>query len=267
MFSILVASQITALFMGISFLAPATWANQCAAGIGPFILTFLGAHLFVCFFEWPFHRYVLHATVHPWLAYFSRSHRNHHALTAITLRPNMAGPGKIVLNEYPIMKEEQYEDAVFPPYALLAFWTLFTPLLILTQQLLPRAPVFLGGYLAIAWSMFTYEVFHSIEHYSYEWWKTATDHPRFGWFWKKVYGFHHFHHANIGANEAISGFFGLPVADWFFRTYNQPQELLLNNRIATAKEFQVKQPWPFVVWLDRWARQRETTISYQKRNK
>ena len=262
-FSLQLFLQFALLLIGLRFLAPALWAQQVAAGPGAFVLVFLGMHLFTCFFEWGFHRYVLHSVTVSWLGRFARGHRNHHALTNIQLRRDLAGPGRIVLNRYPIVDEEQFEDAAFPVYSLAAFWLLFTPLLIVVQLLLPHAPIYLGGYAAITWAMATYEVFHGIEHFPYPWWERATLHPRFGGLWRKVYGFHHFHHANVGSNEAISGFFGLPLADWLFRTYHQPQDLLLHGRMATAKEFAVRPPWPFVTWLDRWARARETKIVHR----
>jgi hemolysin III len=181
-------------------------------------------------------------------------------LTNIQLCRDEAGPGRIVLNRYPIVDEEQFEDAVFPIYALGALWLLFTPLLVVMQRILPHAPVYFGGFGAIAWSMASYEILHGVEHLPYTWWERATEHPRFGGLWRRVYGFHHFHHANISSNESISGFFGLPLADWAFRTYHQPEDLLLHGRIATAKDFAVHPPWPFVAWMDRWARAREAKI-------
>jgi len=260
LFTVQLIGQFALLLVAMRFLTPSIWDRQVGAGVGAFVLVFLGVHLFICFFEWAFHRYVLHSVVSSWLTRFARGHRNHHALTNIQLKSNDAGPGRIVLNRYPIVDEDQHEDSAFPVYALAAFWVLFTPLLIGLQLLLPNAPVYLGGYAAITWSMAAYELFHSIEHLPYPWWKRATEHHRFGKLWRKVYGFHHFHHANVGSNEAISGFFGLPLADWVFRTYHQPQDLLLHGRIATAKEFAVRPPWPFVAWLDRWARAREAKI-------
>lgn len=260
-FSVLLVLQLVLLFVAMRIFVPEVWARQIDAGPGPIILVFLGVHLFTCFFEWAFHRYVLHSVVSSWLSRFARGHRNHHSLTSIQLRSNDAGPGRIVLNRYPIVDEDQHEDSAFPAYALLAFWLLFTPLLMVVQALLPHAPIYLGGYAAIAWSMASYEIFHAIEHLPYAWWKQATEHPRFGRLWRQVYGFHHFHHANVGSNEAISGFFGLPIADWVFRTYHQPQDLLLHGRVATAKEFAVRPPWGFVAWMDRWARAREARIA------
>jgi len=120
----------------------------------------------------------------------------------------------------------------------------------------------MGGYAAITWSMCLYEILHAIEHRPYEWWKQATEHPRFGAFWRKLYGFHHMHHANISCNEAISGFFSLPIADWAFGTYHQPKDLLLEGRVATAKDFAVPPPLPFVRWLDAWARKREARVRH-----
>ena len=256
-----VVAQFTLLLLLIRFLAPNIWARQIAAGPVALILTFLAFHLFNAFVEWSFHRYVLHSVTARWLQSFAKGHRNHHALTSIRLRPDEAGEGRIILNRYPIIHEDQHEDSAFPIYALVVFWLLFTPLLFVTQQVLPSAPIYLGGYAAITWSTAVYEVFHAVEHLPYEWWKRSTDHPRLGGLWRKVYGFHHFHHANINVNEAISGFFGLPIADWTLRTYHQPQDLLLHGRLATAKEFAVRPPWRFVTWVDRWARRQETRLS------
>lgn len=277
-FLLQVAGQLTLLLVLFRFLAPSTWSRQINAGPGPIIIAFLSVHLFNCFFEWGFHRYVLHSVFHRWLIRFSRGHRHHHALTPIRLDRVPGHPDRVVLNRYPITDETQYEDAAFPSYALLVFWILFSPLLLVAQLVLPQAPVLLGGYPAITWSMIAYEVFHAIEHYPYEWWQraveyTAGDEHTMGdptwkkitaWIWKKIYGFHHFHHANIGWNEAISGFFGLPVADWVFGTYHQPKDLLLEGRVATIKEFNpTRRTWPVITWLDDWVQRRESAIRHR----
>jgi hemolysin III len=191
---------------------------------------------------------------------FAHAHRHHHSLTPIRLRPVEQGSDRFILNEYPITREEQHPDSAFPAYALVAFWALFTPLLVGMQILWPQLPILFGGYAAIAWSMILYEVIHAIDHWPYEWWSKATEHPRFGRFWQHLYGFHHMHHANISCNEAISGFFALPVPDWCFGTYHQPKELLLHDRLATARDFAIGEPRRFVRWLDRWAQRRETAI-------
>lgn len=225
-----------------------------------FAATFLAIHLFLGFFEWFFHRYVLHSVTVPWLRRFATDHRNHHSLTPIRLRPAGSNGDRVILNEYPILHEEQYPDSAFPAYALLAFWALFTPALLLLQWVLPDVPVLLAGYSAIALSMMLYEVLHAIDHWPYEWWSKATEHRRFGRMWSRLYGFHLMHHANIGCNEGIGGFLGLPVGDWAFGTYHQPRELLLEGRRATARDFAVRPPLGIVRRLDRWARAREARL-------
>jgi len=264
-FSVQTVAQVALLFVAFRFLLPGLWARQIAAGVPAFILCFLGAHLFMCFFEWAFHRYVLHSLTTPLLVRFVRAHRNHHGLTPIKLQSVAEASDRYVLNRYPITEEEQHEDSAFPPYALAGFWAFFTPLLIGVQLLLPAQPIMLAGYSAIALSMALYEILHAIEHQPYEWWKHATEHPRFGVVWRKLYGFHHFHHANVNCNEAISGFFGLPIADWAFGTYHQPKELLLEGRVATAKDFAVAPPPGWVRRIDEWARKREANILHAKR--
>lgn len=216
------------------------------------------------FFEWGFHRYVLHSVTARWLAWFARGHRNHHGLTPIRLQPVAAGSDRYVLNRYPIVEEAQHVDSAFPVYALVAFWALFTPVLIGIQLVLPNLPILLAGYTAITWSMCVYEILHAIEHQPYDWWKRATEHPRLGSIWRKLYGFHHMHHANISCNEAISGFFGLPIPDWVFGTYHQPKDLLLEGRLATAKDFAVPAPPAWVRGLDSWARKREAEIHHRQ---
>jgi hemolysin III len=259
-FSFLVAFQLALLALGFYFLLPGLWAGSLAAGPWAFFFTFLAVHMLLAFFEWVFHRYALHGVTSHWLQKLATSHRHHHSLTPVRLRPVTQGSDRFVLNEYPITREEQYPDSAFPVYALAAFWLLFTPLLAAFQFLLPGLPVLLAGYAAIAWSMILYEILHAIDHWPYEWWKHATEHPRFGAMWRRLYGFHLMHHANIGCNEAIGGFFGLPIPDWCFGTYHQPKELLLEGRMATAKDFAVGEPRRFVRWIDRWARKRETAI-------
>lgn len=264
-FSVLALLQYALLLVAFRFALPQVWARQFAAGWPALAATFLVAHLGLCFFEWVFHRYVLHAVVTPGLEWFAKGHRSHHGLTPIKLQPAPEGKDRYVLNRYPITEEEQHVDSAFPWYSILGFWLFFTPLLLLVQWLLPAAPVLMGGYAAITFSMCLYEVLHAIEHWPYEWWKQATEHPRWGGLWRKVYGFHHMHHANISCNEAISGFFSLPIADWVFGTYHQPKELLLQGRIATAKDFAVPDPPPLVRTLDRWARKREAKLIRRER--
>ena len=256
-FSLQAVAQYAALLVAFRFLLPGVWAKQFAGGWTALVLPFLAVHLFLCFFEWWFHRYILHSASVRIFDRFSRGHRHHHDLTPIRLQPLAEGSDRYILNRYPIVEEAQHVDSNFPVYSIVAFWALFTPLLLGVQLLLPRVPVLMGGYAAITWSMCLYEILHAIEHRPYEWWKQATEHPRFGALWRKLYGFHHMHHANIACNEAISGFFALPLADWVLGTYHQPKDLLLEGRVATAKDFAIPPPH-FLVRVDAWARRRET---------
>lgn len=258
-FSALVALQIGALLVAIRLLLPGLWARQLAAGPLAIVLVFLGMHLLLAFFEWFFHRYVLHSIMMGWLTEFAHAHRRHHGVTSIRLRPAASGAGRVVLNEYPITREEQFPDSAFPAYALAGFWAFFTPLIVALQLLWPNLPFVFGGYLAIAWSMSLYEILHAVEHWPYEWWKKATESRRFGAFWRRLYGFHLMHHANVRCNEAISGFFGLPVPDWCFGTLHQPKALLLEGREATARDFAIRPPRSIVRWVDRWALRREAS--------
>lgn len=258
-FLFLVAAQFMLLLLGMHMLFPKLWAVQIDFG---FVYCLLLVPIFVCmlvintFFEWGFHIFVLHYTIFPWFKHLNKQHTLHHTLTTIKLTQ-----GRIILNEYPIDKEEKYEASSFPWYALAGFLAFFSFLLIPVQLfLLPNSPVLLGGYAAVTFSMILYEVFHAMEHFPYEWWEHAVQHSRLRRFWKKVYGFHHFHHFNIFTNEAISGFFGLPLADWAFGTYHMPKELLLSGRVATIAETEVKPPRRFVVWLMNWARTRQSKL-------
>jgi hemolysin III len=263
-FSVQALVQYAVLLLAFRFLLPNVWKHQFAAGWTALLLVFLGMHLLLCFFEWGFHRYVLHTVTTRWLLYFARGHRHHHSLTPIRLQPVAEGSDRCVLNRYPITEEAQYPDSAFPIYAIVAFWILFTPLLLVLQWLLPNVPFLIGGYSAITWSMCLYEILHAIEHQPYEWWKGATEHPRLGRMWRALYGFHHMHHANILCNEAISGFFGLPIADWVLGTYHQPKELLLEGRMATARDFAIPAAPTIVRWLDAWARRRETRYHHDE---
>lgn len=260
-FSFFASAQSLALVLGLYAILPNLWAGQIAAGGGMIFLVFLGMHLMVCFFEWFFHRYLLHTMPMAFVKSFAINHRNHHALTRIALLPAPESVNRVVINRYPIVEKEQHRYATFPWWALLGFWAFFTPLIVLLQLLFPHMPFLLGGYMAVAWSMMCYEIFHAIEHRPYEWWKNATEHPRFGPLWRRIYGFHHMHHANIRCNEAIGGFFGLPVADWAFKTYHQPKELLLSGRVATVEQFTIRAPWRIVQLLDRWVRGQEAVLA------
>jgi hemolysin III len=234
--------------------APATvWAVQIGGPFWKLAAAFLGFSLFICFLEYFFHRYVLHKPVIPLLSYFYRQHTHHHSLTRITRRRTPAGLDvNFVENFYPITESVQKEASFFPWYTYIVFAALLTPLFALGQWILPNWPIFLAGYLAMASSLFIYEIFHAIEHWSFEKWGPLIDSRVWGGFWRKVYSFHLRHHAVIDCNEAISGFFTLPVADWVFGTCVFPGILYRHGEANAAdKEFLSPRPIGPIRWLDR----------------
>jgi hemolysin III len=236
------------------WLAPhSVWVAQVGSPAWKIIATFLGVSLFNCFMEYFFHRYVLHKPVLPILSYFYRQHTHHHSLTRITRRRTPGGMEvNFVENFYPIVEKEQKEASFFPWYTFLIFAACLTPFFALLQWLMPALPWFLGGYCALVSSLLIYEIFHAIEHWSFERWSPLIDHPRWGGFWRKVYSFHLRHHAVIDCNEAISGFFILPVADWVFGTCVIPGVLYKHGQsVAEEKEFLSPHPVGLIRWLDR----------------
>src|SRR5258705_13191972 len=60
-FSLRMIAQFGLLLLGIRTFLPRVWSGQLAAGPLAFVLVLFGMHLLMCFFEWAFHRYVLHA--------------------------------------------------------------------------------------------------------------------------------------------------------------------------------------------------------------
>ncbi len=242
-----------AAFYGLFwFVAPtAVRTAEITAGLGYFVAAFLFIKLFNCFVEYFFHRYVLHKPVIPFLSRFYKQHTLHHNLTRITRRQTPGGREiPYVENIFPIIEPEQTEASFFPWYTLLIFGVLMTPLLALLHWLAPMFPWFLSGYAALAVSLTFYEVFHAIEHWPFETWARLIENPRWGRFWRKVYSFHLRHHAVIDCNEAISGFFTLPVADFVFSTWIFPKTLYTDGGEWEASEFTSPRPCRFIRWCD-----------------
>ncbi|HLP44201.1 MAG TPA: hemolysin III family protein, partial [Candidatus Nanoarchaeia archaeon] len=235
--------------------APHVWRAQIEASWVSVVLVFLACHAVNAFGEYIFHRYVLHARLIPGLSMFYKSHTTHHGLTRVVLRvPRDSTQEKpqtgIVENRYPILVEEQHESSFFPWYSYVVFALLsslwFTPL----QLLFPKLPIFLGGFLALAWTLSLYEILHAIEHWSVEKWKPLLESRRFGGFWKKVYGFHLRHHADIKSNESISGFFGIPIPDLLFGTWVNPISLYEDGSTSSRAQFVSPKPCWFIRQLD-----------------
>jgi hemolysin III len=243
-----------AVLAGLLWLAaPASvWHAQLSSGWVAFVGAFLVMTMLNCFVEHAFHRYVLHKPVVPLLSRLYKQHTLHHNLTRIGRRRTPGGREvPVVENIYPITTPEQGEASFFPWFTLFGFAAFVTPLLIVLQWLAPSFPWFFAGYGAIAASLCLYEIFHAIEHWSFEKkWLPLIERPGTGWFWRKVYSFHLRHHAVIDCNEAISGFFTLPVADWVFGTYIMPKSLYLDGSEWKPEEFTSPRPCAFIRWCD-----------------
>lgn len=251
LFAATVVLTLGLLLAGLRWIAPAVWDAQMIAGVGPALVAFLVVSLGNAFVEYFFHRYLLHRAPLPWLSRLYKQHTLHHALTRIVRKPARDGRGILVIeNQFPIVEPEQGEASFFPWYSLGVFALVLTPVLGLLTWLLPAFPWFVSGYLALACSITLYEVLHAINHWSLERWEPLLTHRRWGAFWRPVYGFHLRHHAVIDCNESISGFFGLPVADWVFGTCVIPQTVYAQGEISTPEKFRAPRPVALIRGID-----------------
>ena len=256
-FSITIILSLGVLLSCLYFLVPqSVWDAQISAGWKEFTTAFLAVNLVNCFVEYFFHRYILHKEAIPFLGRVYRAHHCiHHPSTRIKKEKTNDGSGRevlILVNDYPITRLEQKEASIFPWYSLSTFALLATPFFALLQWLLPALPWFFAGYGALAFSLTLYEVTHFIEHLPLSWWLPLIDHPYFGWFWTKAYGFHLYHHAVINCNEGISGFFLVPLADLVFRTFESPETLFVTGEAWSQSKFRKSNPIGLIRWLDDW---------------
>lgn len=255
LFTATVVGTLAVLFTALRFLAPAVWDAQWLAPLWKGAVAFAAVSLVNCFFEYFFHRYLLHTPALPFVRRLYRQHTLHHALTHIVRRP--ARDGRAILcveNKFPIVEPEQGEASFFPWYALATFAALLTPLFALLHLALPSFPWFFSGYLALACSITLYEVLHAINHWSLDKWTPLLTHRVWGAFWRPVYGFHLRHHAVTDCNESVSGFFGLPVADWVFRTCIIPKTVYADGEPSEPDMFRSPRPLRPIAWLDGLAR-------------
>ncbi|MFA6960490.1 MAG: hypothetical protein WC205_07055 [Opitutaceae bacterium] len=253
--------SLAGLFAILALVAPGVWQAQLHASWWSFVLCFIAVHAIAGIFEFFFHRYILHAPLIPFLSYFYKQHTLHHALTHIGYHrskvsneevPGLIENEHIARNNFPIEEEKQHEASYFPWYSLTIFALVITPLLALAQWLMPSAPVFLGGYLAVGWSLSLYELIHAVEHWPQDTWDRLISHPRYGRMWRKAYAFHLRHHADIRCNEGISGIFGLPLVDFVLGTYVDPETLYTHGTKVHADQFNSPEPrFAFIRWLDR----------------
>ncbi len=252
LFLFTVATSLTGLIILLRLAAPdSVWQTQISAPLWQFLAVFLLVHLGTCFVEYIFHRYVLHKPVVSFLSQFYKQHTLHHSLTRIGRRFTPGGREvPFIENIYPVTTPEQGEASFFPWYTLAIFGAILTPFLVVGQWLAPSFPWFFAGYAAVAFAISLYEIFHAIEHWAFERWAPLIEHPRVGWFWRGVYSFHLRHHAVIDCNEAISGFFTLPVFDWVFGTFILPKSLYVDGSEWNQAEFVSPRPRAIIRWCD-----------------
>ncbi|MDF3059461.1 MAG: channel protein hemolysin family [Rariglobus sp.] len=254
LFVLTVLATLAGLLAALRLFAPGIWATQWLAPLWKGVVAFLFISLVNGFMEYFFHRYVLHTPAIPFLRRLYRQHTLHHALTHIARKQTRDGRGVLFIeNKFPIIEPDQTEASFFPWYSLAVFAAVLSPLLALLQWLLPAFPWFVAGFGALAVSLSLYEILHAINHWPFEKWEPLIEHPRWKWFWQPVYAFHLRHHAVTDCNESISGFFGLPLADWAFGTCVIPQTVYASGEEWTPDKFRSPHPRWFIRRLDRWA--------------
>jgi len=263
LFLVTVGVTLALLLLALRALAPALWHEQWAASGAKGAAAFFLFVLFNGFVEYFFHRYVLHKPAFPGLRHFYRQHTLHHALTRIGRKATPGGREiPFIENLYPITQPEQDEASFFPWYSLGIFALIISPLLFALQALWPSFPWIAAGLIALTASLSLYELVHAVEHWAFEKWAPLIENPRWGGLWRRVYGFHLRHHAVIECNEGISGFFGLPLADWLFGTCVIPRTLYAEGEEWSPNAFAHPRPCAFIRWCDRFtdglvARRRE----------
>lgn len=254
LFAATVLISLAVLFAGLRFAAPAVWDAQFAAPLWKAVAVFLGLSMVTCFMEFFFHRYILHLPAIPGLGRLYRQHTLHHALTRIG-RGTMKNGRRIMVveNKFPILGPEQKEGSFFPWFAMLGFALFILPLLVVLNWLMPSFPWIAAGFLTVAVSLAIYEVWHAINHWTLDIWLPLMEHRVWGGFWRAIYSFHLRHHAVIDCNESVSGFFGLPVADWVFGTCIMPRTIYADGEEWRAENFVAPRPRAVIRWLDRLA--------------
>jgi hypothetical protein len=248
-FAMFIAVQLGLLLAFIRYCFRPTWEQHLASGPWAIVATCLVCNLALCFGEYFFHRYILHIETVRFLRSLCTSHLVHHKLTFI----GFDAQAGTVRSAYPITDLEHDDQSTFPPWALIPFFAFFTPFFAPMAFSFPWLPILIGGYTAIAIAHFLYETIHAVHHQPYERWKPRLEHPWLGRAWTWLYGFHQAHHAYYKCNLNVAGFFGIPLADIVFRTYKQPEPLLVDGTLATtaaARRLIPRPRWP-ISWLDR----------------
>lgn len=131
LFAITLVLSLAFYITGLAVFFPTVWRVQTSASAWEITIVFVLCHLGTAFFEYFFHRYVLHYPLIPGLGYFFKSHTRHHGLTHIVYRKVVG-----VKNIYPIIEEKQHEGSFFPWYSFLVFAAVFTVPLSFVQWLM-----------------------------------------------------------------------------------------------------------------------------------
>lgn len=249
LFAAFIVGHLVVLFAALTVLFPGTMQQQWSAGPWAIVLTCLGCNVVFCFGEYLFHRYLLHMEAVRFLGRLCSSHLAHHKLTSVGFDDSK----QTVRSGYAIEHEADDHAATFPPWALAVFFAFWTPLFAVIAFSFPQFPILISGYTALAIAHFLYEMIHVAHHLPYDtWWKQRIERGITSPLWRKLYGFHQAHHANYKCNMNLAGFFGVPLADLVFRTYKQPETLLLDGAPATkalARELTPAPRWP-ISWFD-----------------
>jgi hemolysin III len=263
LFALFIGAQLALLLAFVRYCFRGTWDQHLSSGLGAIVLTCLVCNLLFCFGEFFFHRYLLHLETVSHLRRLCVSHLTHHKLTSI----RFDDAAKVVYSTYPIEDVDHDDSSTFPPWALMPFFAFFTPFFAPIAFSFPRIPILIGGYAAIAIAHFLYETIHVLHHMPYDtWWRPRIHGRVTGGLWRAFYGFHQAHHANYKCNQNVAGFFGLPLADWVFGTYRQPEALLVHGAAATkaaARRLTPQPRWP-ISMLDRAAFKRRRRLAKER---
>lgn len=240
-FSLAVLAQVAAAVALFAWLAPGLFRGEMAVSWGWHLLAIVLIGLPLSLFEYFYHRYMLHRRV-PLLDVMYESHRTHHGLTNVVLKrvePRADDKSRLE-SKYPIEEAEQEEAMHFPFYALSIFYGIFGILIALPLKLLlPGVPVILPLIASVTISYVGYEAWHAILHLPFKTWEKHLYVAPYKRAIQKIYSFHYLHHLRVTVNEAVFGFFGLPVWDVLFGTnlgikrLPRPGEVIKNSEIGT----------------------------------
>ncbi|MEN9561532.1 MAG: hypothetical protein RIQ56_805, partial [Candidatus Parcubacteria bacterium] len=126
-----IGGTLTLALLFLHVLAPGTMAANWASGAKQIFVSFLIAHFMSAFGEYAIHRIVFHGKRRPFRR-IAMMHLKHHAI-------------------------HSKEFEALPWYWLALLYLVATPLILSGQLLFPKAPVLVGGYLAVTWSYLLFE--------------------------------------------------------------------------------------------------------------